>query len=280
MEKRRIGTVQQLFCYPVKSMLSDPLPELEIGPDGPIGDRAWALREANGRIATAKKWPGLLDFRANYESIARDGEPGRALIKLPDGQQIYTEDSNVSATISKVLGRPITVVRASADEHARGEIDPQTIFGDVGVERVMPQFTAATLPDTFGLHRGSFRDSAAIHVLATGSIGYLQSLIGGDAKLDARRFRPNVLVDSGADGGRFMEDEWLDGELLIGDSATVAQMRAALRCVMTTHRQSDLPRDMRVLRAAAQHHSAHLGVFGSIGASGHVRVGDPVWLLK
>jgi uncharacterized protein YcbX len=57
-------------------------------------------------------------------------------------------------------------------------------------------------------------------------------------------------------------------------------MRQALRCVMTTHRQGDLARDLRVLRTAAQHHQARVGVFASIGASGRVRVGDPVWLIK
>ena len=43
-------------------------------------------------------------------------------------------------------------------------------------------------------------------------------------------------------------------------------MQPALRCVMTTHRQSELLRDPRMLRAAAQHHQARLGIFAAIGA--------------
>ena len=56
-------------------------------------------------------------------------------------------------------------------------------------------------------------------------------------------------------------------------------MRAALRCVMTTHRQAELAHDLRILRAVAQHHHANLGVFGAIGAPGKVHVGDSIILV-
>ena len=58
------------------------------------------------------------------------------------------------------------------------------------------------------------------------------------------------------------------------------QLRPALRCVMTTHRQADLVRDLRILRTAAQHHHNHVGVFAAIDAPGTVRIGDPVVLVK
>jgi uncharacterized protein YcbX len=58
------------------------------------------------------------------------------------------------------------------------------------------------------------------------------------------------------------------------------QMRPTLRCVMTTHRQADLGHDLRILRTAAQHHHDHVGVWGSIGTAGTVRVGDPVVLVR
>jgi uncharacterized protein len=58
------------------------------------------------------------------------------------------------------------------------------------------------------------------------------------------------------------------------------QMRPAQRCVMTTHRQADLGRDLRILRTAAQHHHNQVGVWASVGAPGTVRVGDPVMLVK
>ena len=60
----------------------------------------------------------------------------------------------------------------------------------------------------------------------------------------------------------------------------IVAMKPALRCVMTTHAQTDLPRDLSILRTAARHHQATLGVFAEIGAPGTVRVGDPVYLSR
>lgn len=280
MGHRQVGVVKQIFRYPIKSMLGEELGEVEIGPNGVTGDRAWALRETNGRIATAKKSANLLEFRANYDAPTAADRLSPLTITLPDGRKVHATDADASAVLSVALGRPVKLERPRSDEHSRGQIDPQTIFGDVGVERIMPEFTAATMPDSFSLRRGSFHDSAAIHLLATGTLSYLRSLISQDAQADPRRFRPNILVDDGSAGDHFVEDQWLEGELQIGDKVKIIKMQPALRCVMTTHQQSGLPRDLRILRATAEHHQARLGVFASIGAPGNVRVGDPVWLMS
>lgn len=281
MERRKIGVVSALFRYPVKSMLGEKLAELALTANGTLGDRAWAVREASGRVATAKKWPAMLGFRAAYDSPPRGDELAPVTVTFPDGRSIHAADPDASARLSEVLGRPVRLERARADERSRGEIDPQTIFADVPVERILPGFTNQTLPDTFGLMRGAFFDSAPIHVLASTSLEHLRRLCGGDSILDPRRFRPNIFVDTrgaGADG--FVEDEWLEGTLEVGESVKIIGMTPALRCVMTTHAQSDLPRDLSILRAAAQHHKATLGVFAAIGAPGAIRVGDPVHLIR
>jgi len=269
-----------LFRYPVKSMLGEEIDECEVGAKGVVGDRAYALREASGRVVTAKKWANIFEFRACYDSTPAADALAPIRIELPDRRVIHAQDPDASAVLSNVLGRKVTLERVSADQRARAEIDPKTVFSDVPVEDVVPEFTAATLPDTFALRHGTFFDSAFIHVLASSTLRHMRSLIGDDAQIDPRRFRPNIYVDTEDSSEAFVEDEWLDGTLAVGDSVTIVGMRQALRCVMTTHRQGDLARDLRVLRTAAQHHQARVGVFASIGAPGRVRVGDPVWLIK
>jgi uncharacterized protein YcbX len=280
MDKRQVGIVKALFRHPVKSMAGEEIDECEVGAKGVVGDRAYALREANGRVVTAKKWANMFEFSARYDSTpAADGlAPIR--IELPDGRVIHAQDPDASAVLSTVLGRKVTLERVSAEEHSRAEINPKTVFSDVPVEDVQPAFTAATLPDTFALRHGTFFDSAFIHVLASSTLRHMRSLIGDDAQIDPRRFRPNIYVETEDSSEAFVEDEWLDGTLAVGDSVKIVGMRQALRCVMTTHRQGDLPRDLRVLRAAARHHQGCVGVFASIGAPGRVRAGDPVWLIK
>jgi|SRR2546430_7086173 uncharacterized protein YcbX len=280
MERRQIGSVQALYRYPVKSMQGEQLDTVDIGAQGVIGDRAYALREANGRVMTAKKWLHLLEFSAYYETPSTSKALGPLCITLPDGRTVRVEDPDASAALSAVLGRPVVLERAQPDQHHRAAIDPTTVFGDVPVETLKPGYTAATLPDSFALPPGTFFDAASLHLLASGTLAHLRTLIGEDAQIDARRFRPNVVIEteSGLEG--FLEDGWLDGTLDVSECVSIVQLRPTLRCVMTTHRQAELGRDLRILRTAAQHHQAEVGVWAAIGTPGTVRVGDPVVLVK
>jgi uncharacterized protein YcbX len=271
--------VKDLFRYPVKSMLGEQLSEVDVGEGGVVGDRAYALREASGRVVTAKKWAAMLEISACYERPPSPEHLAPLRITLPDGMTIHAEDSDASSVLSAALGRPVVLERARSGQRNLAEIDPAIVFGDVPVESMVAGQTAATLPDVFGLPSGTFFDSASIHVLASATLAHMRRLIGDDARLDPRRFRPNLVVETtqGAEG--FVEDGWLGGTLEVGDGVRIAALRPALRCVMTTHRQSDLARDMRVLRTAAQHHRGHVGVFAAVGAAGKVRLGDPVVLV-
>ncbi len=280
MERRKVGVVSAVFRYPVKSMLGERPREIILGANGTIGDRAWAIREASLGIATAKKWANLLGFRASYDSPPNARELTPVTIEFPDGTRIHAADPDASERLSEALGRRLRLERAQPGERARAEIDPRTVFADVPVEQIFPDMTKETLPDTFGLMEGAFFDSAPIHVLASGSLQHVQRLCGGDSIVDPRRFRPNIVVDTGANADGFVEDEWIDGVLEVGDSARITAPEPALRCVMTTHAQTDLPRDLAILRTAAKYHNARLGVFAKIGAPGAVRVGDPVVLAK
>ncbi|HXH13381.1 MAG TPA: MOSC N-terminal beta barrel domain-containing protein [Alphaproteobacteria bacterium] len=280
MERHQIGTVQTLFRYPVKSMQGERLREVEIGARGVIGDRAYALRQANGRVMTAKKWPTLLECSARYEAPPTPGALAPLSITLPDGRTLQAQDPDVSTALSAVLGCQVVLVPAQADRQSQAEIDPAMVFGDVPVEVVKPGFTAATLPDAFALPAGTFFDAASIHVVATGTLAHLRALIGADAPLDPRRFRPNIVVETAPGVEGFVEDRWLEGGLAVGDDVKIVQLRPTLRCVMTTHSQADLERDLRILRTAAQHHRNQVGVWASVGEEGTVRVGDPVVLVR
>jgi len=192
MERRQIGVVKELFRYPVKSMRGERLGAVDIGVQGVLGDRAYALREANGRIVTAKKWANMLEFSARYDAPSTLRALGQLRITLPDGRTLQAQDPDASAVLSTVLGRPVALARAQRDQHSRAEIDPARVFGDVPVEQVLPGQTAATLPDSFPLPPGTFFDSASMHVVASGTLAHLHALIREDAQLDPRRFRPNI----------------------------------------------------------------------------------------
>jgi uncharacterized protein YcbX len=163
MERRHIGTVSELARYPVKSMLGERLDQVDFSERGAIGDRAYALRELVTRqIASAKKFVRLFEFRATFDEPPRPEYLPPVSIQLPDGRTIHAEDADASAAISEALGRKMKLERSEGAQRERAGIDPQTIFADVPVDKVIPGLTTDTMPDNFGLERASFYDTAVM----------------------------------------------------------------------------------------------------------------------
>jgi uncharacterized protein YcbX len=238
--RRLVGTIAELWRYPVKSMLGGTVSEIMVTGRGVLGDRAWALRDQRtGRIVSAKRVPVLLRFRATYEAEPTLASPGLVRIETPDGD---------------------------------------TVFGDVPVSQMKPHWTPETMPDYFQLKGGTFLEIGAVFLLASGSVEHLRGLRGGTALIDRRRFRPDFYIDTGLTSGRFVDDDWLGGNLTAGDSVVLGGFAPTLWCVGSTLAQEELPRDPSILRAIVRGHQGCLGVYGSVVSGGLVRAGDPVVL--
>jgi len=265
-------------------MLGATLDEVVVTPNGFLGDRAWALRDVeSGRIASAKKFPRLLEFRATYEVEPGEESPGRVRIETPDGDAIYPEDPEASRLISELLGRDVRLEN-QAREDERTIIDRETVFGDVPLEEmksdwspeVMSDWTPETMPDYFQLKKNTFFEIGSVFVLASGSVDHLLALQGGTALIDRRRFRPNFFIDTSPERGRFVEDDWLGATLAIGSDLLLDDFQPTQWCVTSTLAQEELPRDLSILRTTAKNHKGCLGVYASVRSAGLSRVGDPV----
>jgi len=128
-------------------------------------------------------------------------------------------------------------------------IDRDTVFGDVPVSQMKPDWTPGTMPDDYQLKGGNFLEIGAVFLLASGSVEHLRDLQGGTALIDRRRFRPNFYIDTGLTSGRFIEDDWLGRNLTVGDSVVLGEFAPTLWCVGSTLVQEELPRDPSILRA-------------------------------
>lgn len=273
-----VGSVAELWRYPVKSMRGGTVSQLLITDRGSVGDRAWALRDPiNGRIASAKRFPQLLEFRATYEVEPTMTTSGRVRIEAPDGQSVYADDPAASELISSLLGRRLRLENQPRVDEKTG-IDRRTVFGDVPVSEMKPGWTPETMPDYFQLKTGTFFEIGAVYLLGSGSVGHLRELQGGTALIDRRRFRPNIYIDTGPATDRFVEDEWIGGILEVGGTVVLDEFQPTLWCVTSTLAQEELPRDRSVLRTTAQYHSGCLGVYASVRHPGLVRVGHQVVL--
>jgi uncharacterized protein YcbX len=276
------GSVVALWRYPVKSMMGEELNAAEVTRAGLLGDRAYALVDgSDGKVASAKnprKWPSLFDFRAALADVPRtDATMPTVRITLPDGTVVSSAQRDVDQILSTALKRPVTLDtaqrahRPSADSLAPGALAATA-------EEYWPDMEGLDHRDTvtdFGLPPGTFFDAAFVHVLTTATLDRLRELYP-QGRFEVRRFRPNVVVEVVNGGTAFVENAWIGCTLAIGEAVRLSVTGPCPRCVMTTLPQGDLPRDARILRTAAQHNHANVGVYASVLRGGAIRRGDSV----
>jgi hypothetical protein len=113
------------------------------------------------------------------------------------------------------------------------------------LEEYWPDIEGLALRETVtdeAMPEGTFFDLATVHVLTTATLDRLRELYPG-GRFEARRFRPNIVVQTTAGDVSFVERDWVDRTLTIGDevrlkvTATVSPRplhsrgsRIAIRC--------------------------------------------------
>ena len=266
-----VGSVVSLWRYPVKSMLGEELNATDVTERGLLGDRANALIDpVTGKVASAKnprKWGKLFDLRAAYTAPLRLGAtlpPVR--ITLPNGTIVTSEQSDLNHILSNVLGREVTLSTPAPKTPSLEEYWPD-MEGLAHRETITDE---AMSPETFF-------DLAVVHVLTTATLDRLRELYP-QGRFEVRRFRPNIVVEVSSGEQDFVEDGWIGHTLAIGDAVRLGITGSCPRCVMTTLPQGDLPRDLGILRTAAQHNQVNVGVYAAVLRGGAIRCGDPVRL--
>ncbi|HLW16805.1 MAG TPA: MOSC domain-containing protein [Actinomycetota bacterium] len=238
-----VGRVSELWWYPVKSCLGQQFDRLTVRQSGIPGDRGFALADvSSGRVLSAKRVHQLVSARTEGTDVV-----------LPDGRRVAPSDPSAGTILSSWLGRDVRVVRATGgDTRPEMEGEEDTIFrGEAG-----------------GLH-----DDSPIHIVTSSTLAYLRTLYsGGD--YDARRFRPNIVIDTGDAEGP-VEQTWIGKVLRIG-AAEFDVTKTCHRCVITTLPQWELPHDPAILRTVNQQADGECGVYLRARAEAEVAVGDKV----
>jgi uncharacterized protein YcbX len=252
-------------------MMGEELNASEVTDLGLLGDRAYAvIDKSDGKAATAKnprKWPTLFDFRAGFiEPNPLAGKTNPVRIALPDGTTVTSDQADVNQTLSKAFDREVTLRAAD-----RAPISSEEYWPDMEGLPHRDTVTDFTLPE------GTFFDAAMVHLLTTATLDRLRELYP-QGRFEARRFRPNVIVQLSSGETGFAENAWVGRTLAIGADVRMNVTAPCGRCVMTTLSQGDLPKDPGILRTAAQHNQVNVGVYAAVMCGGTIRRGDRVRL--
>jgi len=119
-------------------------------------------------------------------------------------------------------------------------------------------------------------DEASVSVIASDTVREIGRLSGQE--LDARRFRPNVLVRS-RQSTPFQEDQWVGGALSFGegeDAPAVAVTTRDLRCSMVNFDPVSASPSPGVMKAVVRANQNNAGVYGAVTRIGRLAVGQTV----
>jgi uncharacterized protein YcbX len=269
------GSVVGLWRYPVKSMMGEELNAAEVTERGLVGDRQFAVVDSStGKVAGAKnprKWGNFFDFRAAYVEPPQSGSKLPAVrVTLPDGTVVTSDQPDLPQILSNALGREVAFAEARGNGESSG----------AQAEEYWPDMEGLEHRDTvteWELPAGTFFDIAVVHLLTTATIDRLRTLYP-EGRFEVRRFRPNIVVSTGPDAHGFVENQWIGHTIAIGDEVRLRITGPCPRCVMITLPQGDVPKDPGILRTAAQHNQANVGVYADVIAGGTTRRGDRVTL--
>jgi uncharacterized protein len=252
-----VGSISELWRFPVKSMQGMRVEELAVGADRIEDDRTWAVVDpAAGKVLSAKRWGQLLLASASDEG-------GTVTVTLPDGSTHEAGDPATDAALSAWLGLEVRLQPPPPGDGLPYEL-PTEAWDDTSPLWEFP-----------GPPGGPFVDLAAAHLLTTASLRAAAAL-HPDGSWDVRRFRPTAVID--VEGDDFVEDAWVGRPVALGADAVMDPFMPTVRCAMTTRAQPGLPKDAEIARTLNREHALNLGVYCAIASPGRVAVGDPVRL--
>jgi uncharacterized protein len=254
-----VGTVGELWRYPVKSMGGEEMEEVFVGFSGVYGDRHFAFktpkRPKGFPYLTGREQEAMLRYRPSFRRPEKAGAPPNleAAEKLPPGiNPINADPEDMSVDVLTPSGETLAV-----DDPDLARLLNEGVGEDLTLVRSVRAMT----------------DCRPVSMISTQTVEQIGEELGNG--LDHRRFRANIYLEF-EDGEGFGEDEFVGRSLRVGSKAVVAIIERDPRCKMISLDPDTGEHDPQVLRKVAQAHDNLAGVYCAVLVEGMVKKGDPI----
>ena len=158
-------------------------------------------------------------------------------IRLPSGELLDGSEPTVHKSLSQYLGQSVVLAEEAAVSHL---------------------------------------DAGPVHIVTSASLRWLQAALP-NAEVDARRFRPNLVVEVA--GETPIEQLWIGRRLRVGRELELTVRAGTERCGMVAFAQGGLREEPGILRHIAQSAGLCFGVYAEVVVPGIVRCSDVVALI-
>ena len=250
--------VARISIAPVKSLGLVHPDRVELQPGGVQGDRRFWLVDEDGRLLNNKRSGPLVTIRPEWNEETRE-----LTLRFPDG-------TSVGGVVE--LGQGVTPALYGRPHPSRRVLGPweDALAAHVG------QPVRLLWSESHATDRGPL--GGEVSLVSRASLERLGEEAGSVEPVDGRRFRMLLELEGSVAHG---EDQWIGNAVRVG-SAKIAVNGDVGRCVVTSHDPDTGVPDLDTLGTLARYRPdgraepLPFGVYGSVTASGHVSVGDPV----
>lgn len=279
----QVGTIKEIWRYPVKGMAGESLSSCELTSNGIVGDRVLALCDSTrAELQSCKTRPQLL------RCVAHTERSGKVRVTFPDGTVMQSEDANIHTRLSALVGFASTLEPLRSENESafyrrhkpeRGTwLDELAATFDREPGEPLPDFSM--VPQVLVDHvsvPGTFFLFTPMHLITTATLRYLQSK-AVQCDWDIRRFRPNLVIETNDRYAGLAEKQWVGKKVAIG-GASIECVAGTPRCGAVTRSQQSLPQDKTILRTIVKEAEQNLGAYAVIDSGGMIGVGDAVMLV-
>ncbi|XP_077196066.1 mitochondrial amidoxime reducing component 2-like [Paroedura picta] len=282
----RVGSVSELFIYPIKSCRGVPVQRAEVTRlglrKGDLRDRCWTVIKEDGRMLSAKQEPRLVLVSVTCEAGHLTlSAPGMKTLSIPvelprtnsicscrrfgvEGEGRDCGDEAAQWITTFLNSEPYRLVHYETDMKTRKPVDFLPVF--------LPTDEVA------------YAEGSPILLISEASLEDLNARL--EKKIKINNFRPNIVVTGCAP---YEEDAWV--ELLIGQVKLGGHM-CCPRCIFTkVHPDTgimDKKEPLKTLKSyrkcdpSEQHDFKNEPPFGylyGVDRTGVIQVGDPVYKI-
>ena len=262
----KIGTVESLWRYPVKSMSGEMLPEVFAGFSGIYGDRCYAIKNSAARrgfpYLNANVQPQMLLYRPQFRHPERS-------VKPPN----LAEAMKIAPGVTPANGEPedllLDVVTPSGERVA---VDDPKLIEMLGENLRGENHLSLVRSDR------ALTDCRPLSLISLQTVRQIEKEL--DIPIDKRRFRVNIYFDFTTNSEGFAEDDLVGRRLRVGSHAEIMVLERDPRCKMISLDPETGEHNPQILKSVAKAHSACAGVYCAVLVEGVLKEGDLIELLN
>lgn len=141
-----MARLTRIVIYPIKSLDGVEVGTVKISAGGAlVGDRRWAIVDAEGRFVNAKRFPKIHGLRAHFDlaamtvSLRRQDQPA----EIARVFQLLEEQAELAAWLSEYFGQPVRL----QENAASGFPDDTNAYGPTAIATTSLEAVLAWFPD-------------------------------------------------------------------------------------------------------------------------------------